>query len=92
MDSVLQDKKECYFCHSTYGLESHHCLFGTANRKISEKYGLKVWLCNNHHTGKAGVHRNNDFALVLKRLAQTYYEEHIGTREEFIKEFNKSYL
>lgn len=92
MNSVLQDEKKCYFCHKTYGLEDHHVLFGTANRKISEKYGLKVWLCNNHHTGQAGVHRNREFDLMLKQMAQEYYEEHYGTREDFIREFNKSYL
>lgn len=92
MDSVLQDEKKCWFCHTTYGLESHHCLHGTANRKIAEKYGLKVWLCNHHHTGQAGVHKHKEFDLVLEQLAQTYYEEHYGTREDFIKEFGKNYL
>ena len=28
----------------------------------------------------------------LKRQAQEYYEAHIGTREQFIAEFGKSYL
>lgn len=28
----------------------------------------------------------------LKRKAQKYYEEHIGTRDDFIREFGKSYL
>lgn len=28
----------------------------------------------------------------LKLKAQKYYEEHIGTRDDFIREFGKSYL
>lgn len=40
--SILQDKKESYLTGATYNLEEHHIFFGTANRKISEKYGLKV--------------------------------------------------
>lgn len=67
--------------------------FGTANRKLSEKRGLKVWLCGNHHrNGPSAVHRNRQFDLQLKEMAQTYYEQNIGTREQFIVEFGKSYL
>lgn len=92
MDSIIQTEKKCYFCHQTYGLESHHCLHGTANRKKAEQYGLKVWLCNNHHTGQAGVHRNKDFDVFLKQLAQRTFEEKVGTREQFMEEFGKNYL
>ena len=38
------------------------------------------------------VHMDQQFDESLKRKAQTYYEEHIGTREQFIAEFGKSYL
>ena len=30
--------------------------------------------------------------LHLKDMAQRYYEEHIGTREEFMSEFGRNYL
>ena len=39
-----------------------------------------------------GVHFNKPFDLALKTKAQTYYEEHYGTREDFRREFGKSYL
>ncbi|EXG84457.1 hypothetical protein K413DRAFT_1198 [Clostridium sp. ASBs410] len=91
--SVLQDTKECYFCHSTYCLEDHHIFFGTSNRKRSEKRGLKVWLCDKHHRyDPDAVHRNRRSDLQLKEMAQTYYEQNIGTRKQFIVEFGKSYL
>ena len=93
MQSVIQRVKECWFCGKTQGLESHHILYGTANRKLSEKYGFKVWLCHEHHTGgKDAVHMNKDRDLELKRTAQSYFEEHNGTREEFIKIFGRNYL
>jgi len=93
LKSVLQDTKECYFCHSTYYLENHHIFFGDPNRKKSEKRGLKVWLCHNHHrNGPYAVHKNRESNLQLKEMAQTYYEQNIGTREQFIVEFGKSYL
>lgn len=93
MQSVIQQVKECWFCGKTQGLESHHILYGTANRKLSEKYGFKVWLCHEHHTGgKDAVHMNIDRDLELKRTAQSYFEEHNGTREDFIRVFGRNYL
>lgn len=66
--SILQDKKECWLCRQLYGcemalegdsLEKHHVMFGTADRDISERYGLTVWLCHTHHrTGMVSVHMN----------------------------------
>ena len=93
MDSVLQKEKECLVCKSRYRLHSHHCFPGTSNRKKSEQYGLKVWLCAWHHNmSDDGVHFNRTLDLNIKKYAQKYFEEHIGTREEFIKEFGKSFL
>ena len=92
MKSVLQDKKECYACGTTYNLHDHHIIFGTANRRNSEKYGLKVFLCQEHHTGSAGVHFNRDFDLRLKKMAQTHFEAEFGARNEFVSIFGKSYL
>lgn len=93
MKSVLQDEKECYFCHSTQNLESHHVFFGTSNRKISEFRGFTVWLCRGHHTGgRQAVHRCRSADVCLKQMAQFYYEAHVGSREQFIDEFGKSYL
>lgn len=94
MKSVLQTEKECYVCGSRAELHSHHCIYGTAGRMASEKRGYKVWLCYEHHEGNSGVHQNPNqgLDLFLKRLSQSHYETHLGTREDFIKEFGRSYL
>lgn len=93
MKTVLQIEKECLVCGTSYNLHDHHIFFGTSNRKQSEKYGLKVWLCARHHNmSSEGVHFNRHLDLKLKKMAQEYYESHYGTREEFRKEFGKSYL
>ena len=93
MKSVLQDTKECYICGCMNCLEDHHIFFGTSNRKQSEKRGLKVWLCGtDHRYGPKAVHKCRETDLQLKEMAQTYYEQNIGTREQFIIEFGKSYL
>lgn len=93
MESVLQTEKECFVCGTTFNLHSHHCFFGTSNRKQAEKYGLKVWLCAYHHNmSNEGVHFNKPLDLKLKTMAQKYYEKHYGTRAQFMREFGKSYL
>jgi len=66
MKSIIQSEKECFVCKTTSNLHDHHILFGTSNRKNSEKYGLKVWLCMEHHTGSAGAHQNRALDLYLK--------------------------
>ena len=91
MKSILQTEKECFVCKTAYGLEEHHVIGGTANRKQSEKYGLKVWLCHEHHRGNTGVHFNKELDLKIKKIAQSTFEcEH--TREEFRAIFGKSWL
>lgn len=81
----------CIVCGSPYA-QHHHIFGGTARRKISDKYGFIVPLCWKHHTGKDGVHHNREMDVELKQAAQTYYEQHYGTREDFIKEFGKSWI
>ena len=92
MKSIIQSEKECFVCKTTLNLHEHHIIYGTSNRKQSEKYGLKVWLCQEHHTGSSGVHFNRPFDLHLKKLAQEHFEGHFGHRSEFIRVFGKSYL
>lgn len=92
MKSIIQSEKECFICANIKNLESHHIFHGTANRKLSEKYGLKVWLCNDHHTGSGGVHRSKEFDNHLKRIGQKAFERKYGSREDFMRIFGKNYL
>lgn len=89
---IVQDRK-CFFCGTTQNLHCHHCIHGTANRKKSEKYGLMIWLCAYHHNlGRKSVHNDYDMDLQVKQYAQKYFEDNIGSRELFIKEFGRNYL
>ena len=90
MKSVIQKEKCCYICRRTYLLESHHIFRGTANRKKSEQYGLKVWLCRSHHTGPEGVHNNPSLDRKVKQLGQQKFEE-THSRKEFLREFGRNY-
>lgn len=89
--SVLVDNMEyCYECGSSYA-ECHH-VFGGWRRKNSTEYKLHLPLCATCHKGSRGPHANIEKDLEYKKMAQRYYEEYIGSREEFILDFGKNYL
>ena len=92
MDSVFsqKDNRKCYVCGLTYQLHSHH-IFPGPDRAVSERLGLKLDLCYQHHSD---VHAFPNIGLdkELKQIGQSYYEAHYGTREDFMREFRKSYL
>lgn len=75
-------------------LERHH-IFGGANRPISEKYGLVVYLCGErcHRTGKYSAHQNGEVAQYLHEYGQEKaMRENNWTVEQFREIFGKSYL
>lgn len=89
--SIVQQEKRCWFCGAVVGLEEHHIFAGTANRKISEKYGLKVFLCKRHHTGKNGAQYDRDMNMQLKQEAQRKFEQ-IHSHELWMETIRKNYL
>lgn len=90
MNSIVSKSKCCWVCGSPY-VHLHHIFFG-ANRKNSDKNGLTVYLCPEHHNmSNEGVHFNKDLDLKLKHTAQRAYEK-THTRDEFMKLIGKNYL
>ena len=89
--SILQEDRSCYLCGRMTGLERHHCLAGNANRPISEKEGLWVWLCHECHTGTEGAQYDKLKNLRLKQDAQFAYER-THSRSEWMKLIGKNYL
>lgn len=87
--SIISDKKECYLCGVQTNLQLHHCLRGTANRKLADQDGMTVWLCVDCHTN---LHQRGWHDLELKRIAESVWIKHYGTEEEFRKRYGKSYL
>lgn len=98
MKSIIQtDKEHCFICKMNSNLEplDEHHVFGGSNRKLSEKYGLKVYLHHSrcHIFGKGSVHQNAEINRMLKSIVQKRAMRHYGwTVEDFIKIFGKSYL
>lgn len=92
LHSVFTDDMDhCYFTgHAP--VERHH-IFGASNRENSEKRGFIVPLRPDLHPNGSSVGKQGEEVdKVLKESAQRYYEEHYGSREDFIKEFGKSVL
>ena len=102
MDSIIQkDLTKCYVCGCSGNLHKHHIIYGTANRKNSEEYGLTVMLCPAHHNmSNNGVHFNKKLDLKLKQLAEKTWIERFASKdisyedkiEEFIDVFGRNYL
>lgn len=88
-----EDMDHCYFTGSNV-VERHH-IFGAAYKKKSEIYGFIIPLRPDIHPNGASFNPPSGFEdidLKLKQMAQTYYEEHHGSREEFRRLFGKSRL
>lgn len=89
--SILQSEKQCFYCGTTLNLERHHCIHGTAGRRIADKLGLTIWLCSEHHRGNYSPHQNRELDLRLKRFAQSCYEDK-HSREEWMEKVGRNYL
>lgn len=90
MKSIISDKKECFLCGQTYGLEVHHCIHGYGRRKLADQDGLTVYLCRVCHSRlhDLGIHDTD-----LKMLAQRKWQDHYHkTKTAFIVRYGKSYL
>lgn len=89
--AFTDDMEHCFF--TQYSRVERHHIFGGCNRKRSEKYGYVVPLRPDLHPN--GVHAGKhakEIDSYLKQMAQRDFEEKHGIREDFIKEFGKSYL
>lgn len=91
--SILSSEKRCFICGSEQMLHRHHIFHGTANRRISEKWGCWVYLCYLHHNGSnEGVHFNSALDRQLQRQCQQAWQDLHGTEEDFRKVFGRSFL
>lgn len=94
MDSIIQNVKECYICKWKRNLELHHCIYGTGKRALSDKYGLVIWLCQDHHRlGKFAVHNFKPLDDSIKAMAQHKAMDYYGwSEEDWMKIFRRNYL
>lgn len=97
--SIMHQKDgTCYLCQKLYGdsqyhttLEEHHA-FPASNRRISEEYGLKVYLCPMHHQNSPeAVHSNYELQRMIKADAQEAFEQD-HSHAEWMQLIGKNYL
>ena len=102
MKSTVTDiQVECILC-GDMATNEHHLICGTANRNMSEKYGLKMPLCAKCHNS---IHAHGPMMKLSKMLGQAifernydrdlYYElnrEEDEARDRFRELFGKSFL
>lgn len=97
--SIMHVKgNDCYLCNLIGDsrrwhkyLEEHHCFEGS-NRSLSEHYGLKVYLCLEHHReGRDAVHINANVARVIHEDAQRAFEA-AHPDKDFLTLFHINYL
>lgn len=87
----------CWLCGANGScdpLDKHH-IFGGANRKLSEKYGLYVYLCHSkcHIFGKNAVHVNEETSQVLHEYGQRKAMFENGwSIDDFRTIFGRNYL
>ena len=89
-------RRYCWLCGNSgpEPLDRHH-IFGGANRKKSEKYGLVVDLCHNkcHIFGPNAAHQCRETMQKLHEYGQRKAMDEQGwTTEDFIREFGRNYL
>ena len=82
-----EDLEYCYLCGKKKN--DLHEVYSGRNRINSIKYGFVLPLCRECHS----LNQNNPFFNEYwHKQGQLYWEEFIGTKEEFIEVFRKNYL
>lgn len=85
----------CWLCGNP-NVEEHHIL-PSSRRPISDREGLTIYLCHEHHQGIAGVHKDKSLDRWLRKDAQRRWEEREGVSDDnehnaFRNVFYESYL
>lgn len=77
----------CELCHMKPSVHKHH-VFGAANRKHSEKWGMVAYLCYDCH---ALIHDNYAESVKMKERYQRVFEaDH--SHAEFMAIFGRNYI
>lgn len=92
MKPMLQTENGiCYVCGAYCKTHKHH-IFGGANRKLSEQYGMYVYLCPGHHNmSDQSVHFNKEMKRWLQSEGQDAFEKIYG-HNRFMEVFGKNYM
>ena len=79
---------ECQICGKR-ATDKHHMIHGRGRRAKADKYGLIISVCRQCHRR---IHEDRALDLEIIKSAQEEWEAKFGDREQFIREFGKSWL
>lgn len=85
---IYTNKNVCWKC-GKHGPTSEHHLLDGADRGAADRHGLFVYLCFSCHRS---AHDDPEVQREMQEYGQRVFEEKIGTREDFLKDFLKSYI
>ena len=89
MKSIMPEAND-YLTEPRAGYHKHHIFNGNPNRKLSEKYGLFVWIAPDRHDR---IHRDEAEDIALKQRGQKAAMETYGwTVDDFRAIFGKNFL
>lgn len=90
--SIMQnlDNHVCFLCHSEGAVEAHHCIHGTANRRLAEQDGLIVNLCPTCHRKVHDHGLFDDDLMCSAEMSWINYNNSDITH--FIARYGKNYL
>lgn len=93
MKRSIMPKDDLWSTRHFIGSHKHH-VFGGANRKKSERDGLFIYLTPEmHNMSDRGIHYNQTFMDYAHYVGQVSWIEYYNkTKEDFIKEYGRSYL
>lgn len=85
---ITEDLTRCEVCGRP-ATDIHHCIHGTAGRKLADKYHLIIGLCNEHHRE---LHdSNNKMDRHFQQMAQIAFQAHYPSLN-FKEIFGRNYL
>lgn len=90
--SIMQNLRDsrCYLCRWYGQMEVHHCMHGTANRRLAEQDGLMVNLCTDCHR-KLHEHGVGDLML-MQEAERTWMKYNLEEIDGWIARYGKNYL
>lgn len=91
----IMPKSHLYETFRFYGSERHEVFEGrTGNREKSIEDGLVIFLTpERHRTGKNAIHKDYEFSLEVKKIAEKRWCEFYNkTPEQFRERYGRNYL
>ena len=91
---MTADYRTCELCGLEVECALHHIFFGSANRRLSDKWGMTAWLCPACHDlvhANARLPFGDTYNLILKQRYQRKFEQE-HPEVDFVAIFGRNYL